>query len=131
MAFSLFRDVHRSQAPALVCLLTGLFLTVPVAVRAQLHSTGFSYGITTHGLTQRQQLKQSRSGVSDRQLTSSNLDLTDPNLYKRLNPAIPDFDMLQQQTLNNQRTEFRTNSMIMSDNFTYSVFRNNQFQPPN
>ena len=131
MATFLSRDVHRSQAPALVCLLTGLFLTVPVAVRAQLHSTGFSYGITTHGLTQRQQLKQSRSGVSDQQFTSSNLDLTDPTQYKRLNPAIPDFDLLQQQTLNNQRTETRSNTIVMSDNFTFSVFRNNQFQPPN
>lgn len=131
MASSFAQDGDHAQAAVLVSVLSGLVLSIPQASRAQLHSTGFSYSITTNGLTQRQQLKQNGSGVSAQQFTSSNLDLTDPTQYKRLNPAIPDFDLLQQQTLNNQRTESRSNTMIMSDNFTFSVFRSNQFQPPN
>ena len=131
MACCRSRYIHRSSAAALLALLMGLTTGTPVACRAQLHATGFSYGITTKGISQRQQLKTGGTNASDLQTTVSNLDLTNPNQYQRLNPAIPDFDFLQQQTLNNQRSLSTNNATVLTNNFTFSVFRSNQYQPPN
>jgi hypothetical protein len=125
-------SVHRGAAASILALLAGWITTgTPLACRAQLHSTGFSYGITLNGISQSQRLRTIGANTSSLQTTVNNLDLTNPNVYRRLNPGIPDFDYLQQQTLNNQRTTSVNNATILSNQFSFSVFRSNQFQPAN
>lgn len=131
MASFFFYGLYSKRTVHLVSAFSLVLFAAPQAVRAQLHVTGFSYTITSKGISHRQQLRQSAATSSDRQLTVSNLDAASPSQFSRLDAANPDLEALEQQTLNNQRTESRSNALILSDNFTFSVFRGNQYQPPN
>ena len=108
-----------------------LTLLEPVSVRAQLHLTGFTYGITSKGFSHQQRVRNSGANATDQQSTLSNLNISNPSQYTRADQSNPDIDFLQQQTITNQRTESRGQALVLSDNFSFSLFRNNQFQPPN
>ncbi len=111
--------------------LGALTLIVPLSVRAQLHQTGFTYGITSTGFSHQQRIRNNAANITNLQTTRSNLNMSNPSQYTRIDPSNPDIDFLQQQTITNQRAESRNQALILNDNFSFSVFRNNQLQPPN
>jgi hypothetical protein len=108
-----------------------LTLIAPLSVGAQLHQTGFTYSITSKGFSHQQRIRNNGANTTDLQTTRSNLNMSNPSQYTRVDPSNPDISFLQQQTITNQRTEGRNQALIFRDNFSFSVFRNNQFQPPN
>ena len=96
---------------------------------AQLHITGFTYGIASTGVSHQQRLRQERSSASDLKITSYNSSID--TIYQRVNPEDPQIDILSQQTITNKNSDERFNTLIFNSGLSFSVFRNNQFQSPN
>jgi hypothetical protein len=96
---------------------------------AQLHITGFTYGIASNGISHQQRLRQERSSASDLKITAYNSSVN--AIYERSNPEDPQIDLLRQQTIINKNSDERFNTLTFSSGLSFSVFRNNQFQSPN
>lgn len=96
---------------------------------AQLHITGFTYGIASNGISHQQRLRQERSSASDLKITTYNSSVD--AIYQRSNPEDPQIDLLRQQTITNKNSDERFNTLTFSSGLSFSVFRNNQFQSPN
>ena len=96
---------------------------------AQLHITGFTYGVASKGISHQQRLRQERSSASDSNVTSYNSSMD--AIYQRSNPIDPQIDILSQQTITHKNSNELFNTLTFSSGLTFSVFRNNQFQPPN
>jgi hypothetical protein len=96
---------------------------------AQMHITGFTYGIASNGISHQQRLRQERSSASDLKITTYNSSVD--AIYQRSNPEDPQIDLLRQQTITNKNSDERFNTLTFSSGLSFSVFRNNQFQSPN
>jgi hypothetical protein len=105
------------------------FATYEQPSRAQLHITGFTYGVASKGISHQQRLRQERSSASDSRVTNYNSSMD--AIYQRSNPMDPQIDILNEQTITNKNSNELLNTLTFSSGLTFSVFRNNQFQPPN